>query len=70
MGQETRAVIWTSIGPRFKERANEEFSVEAAIRYLSGLRDATRVLALDYIRNAPEEVVTPVRAKAKEALLS
>jgi hypothetical protein len=63
------AVIWTAIGPRFKERTNEEFSIEAAIRYLSGLRDPTRALALDFIRKAPEEVITPVRTKAKERLL-
>jgi hypothetical protein len=63
-------LIWTAIGPRFKERATEDFSVEAAIRYLSGLRDPARALALDYIRNAPEEVVTPVRTKTKEVLLS
>jgi hypothetical protein len=55
------AVVWTALGPRFKEKAGERFSVDAAIRYLRALPVPTRTLALEYIRNAPEEVVTPVR---------
>lgn len=62
------AVIWTAIGPRFQEQTGEPFSVDAAIRYLAGLRGPTRALALEYIRNAPSEVVTPVRSKAQELL--
>jgi hypothetical protein len=33
-----------------------------------GLRDPTRTLAFDYIRKAPEEVVTPVRTAAQGLL--
>jgi hypothetical protein len=55
------AVIWTALGPRFEKKAGERFSVDAAIRYLLALPVPTRAQALEYIRNAPVEVITPVR---------
>jgi len=58
------AVVWTAIGPRFQKKAGLPFSVDAAAHYLTGLREPTRTLALDYLRKAPPEVVTPVRARA------
>jgi hypothetical protein len=57
------AAIWTAFASNFSEpqKANEPFSVNAAIRYLE-MRDAkTLARALAYIRNAPPEVQTPVR---------
>lgn len=57
------AVIWTAIGPRFHEKTGTPFSVDAAVRYLADLQEPTRTLALDYIRKAPSDVVTPVRTK-------
>jgi hypothetical protein len=62
------AVIWTALASNFHEpaKANEPFSVEAAIRYLS-TRDRTALeAALKYIRCAPPEVQTPVRAAVNE----
>lgn len=58
------AVIWTSLTSNFAapEKANEPFSVEAAIRYLDGLDKLSFARALHYIWNAPAEVQTPVRA--------
>ena len=58
------AAIWTALGRKFHEpeRAAEPFSVEAAIRYLETRDDATLRTALSYIRKAPQEVQTPVRA--------
>ncbi len=61
------AVVWTAIGPRFREKTGEPFSVDAAVRYLGRLPEQTKALALDYIRNAPADVVTPVREKAVAA---
>ena len=58
------AAIWTALASNFDEpdKAAEPFSVEAAIRYLE-LLDAPRFsAALGYIRSAPPEVQTPVRA--------
>jgi hypothetical protein len=62
------AVIWTALASNFHEpaKANEPFSVEAAIRYLSGRDGAELEAALNYIRRAPSEVQTPVRAAANE----
>ena len=58
-------VLWTAIGPRFAERTGTAFSVDAAMHYLAALPDPTRNMALDYIRNAPAEVVTPVRTRVQ-----
>ena len=58
------AVVWTALGSNFHEpkKANESFSVEAAIRYLESLEKLKLEKALHYIRKAPQEVQTPVRA--------
>ena len=62
------AAIWTALASNFDEpgKGGEPFSVTAAIRYLETLKtgDATAFArALEYIRNAPPEVETPVREK-------
>jgi hypothetical protein len=62
---EIQTVIWTAIGPRFIERTGSPFSVDAAIRYLASLTEPTKAMALEYIRNAPEDVLTPVRTKVE-----
>jgi hypothetical protein len=58
------AAIWTALASNFREpdKAAERFSVEAAIRYLEALDAPKRAAALGYIRSAPPEVQTPVRA--------
>jgi hypothetical protein len=58
------AAIWTALASNFYEpdKAAEPFSVEAAIRYLEALDAPKRAAALAYIRSAPPEVQTPVRA--------
>lgn len=58
------AVVWTALASNFHEpgEANEAFSVDAAIRYLEALDVPTLASALSYIRQAPPEVQTPVRA--------
>jgi hypothetical protein len=61
-----KTVIWTAIGPRFIERTGTPFSVDAAIHYLASLTDPTKTMALEYIRNAPGDVLTPVRTKVEE----
>lgn len=56
-------VIWTALGPDFK---NGRFSVDAAVAHLRALAAADREVALAYIRNAPAEIRTPVRDKVEE----
>jgi hypothetical protein len=56
-------VIWTALASNFHEpsKANKPFSVEAAIRYLETREADTLRSALDYIRQAPPEIKTPLR---------
>jgi hypothetical protein len=59
------AAIWTALGNNFAEKTGEPFLVEAAIRYLETRDEKTLDAALNYIRQAPPEVRTPVRKAAK-----
>lgn len=63
------AVVWTALGRRFKDKINVPFSPAAAVRYLQGLPAPMKESALEYIRNAPPEVMTPVRRAVIEAAL-
>ena len=58
------AAIWTALASNFHEpeKAGEPFSVEAVIRYLETADAPKLSAALGYIRSAPSEVQTPVRA--------
>jgi hypothetical protein len=56
------AAIWTALASNFGDRTGEPFSVEAAIRYLEARDAPTLDRALAYIRQAPVEVQTPLRA--------
>jgi hypothetical protein len=57
------AVIWTALTSNFRQKTGKRFSIERAITYLQGLRGIERERAFDYIRNAPEEVSTPLRQR-------
>jgi hypothetical protein len=62
------AAIWTALASNFDEpgKGGEPFSVTAALSYLERLeaQDAANFAkALDYIKAAPREVDTPVRAE-------
>ena len=58
------AAIWTALASNFHEpgKAGKPFSVDAAIRYLEGIDAPKLDAALAYIRSAPPEVQTHVRA--------
>ncbi|GAB5461082.1 hypothetical protein [Hoeflea alexandrii] len=58
------AAIWTALDSNFHkpDKAAKSFSVEAAVLYLEALDAPKRDAALAYIRSAPPEVGTPVRA--------
>jgi hypothetical protein len=47
--------------PNFAELTGRDFSVDAAVDHLDALEEPDRTTATTYLRNAPEEVVTPVR---------
>lgn len=58
------AAIWTALARNFdlSDKAGKPFSADAAIRYLEGLDAPKLDAALAYIRSAPPEVQTHVRA--------
>jgi hypothetical protein len=57
-----RAAIWTALPSNFRERTDGiSYSQDAAIRYLETLRGETLELALQYFRNAPREITSPLR---------
>jgi hypothetical protein len=56
-----QTVIWTALLSNFEEEQREPFTVPAAIRYLNGLNGETETRALEYIRRAPPETLTPLR---------
>jgi len=60
------AAIWTALPANFQDKTGRAFSVDNAIAYLKGLQTVSQKTALDYINNAPSEVETPVRRKAKQ----
>ena len=60
------AAVWTALPSQFKEQTNIEFSVDNAISYLGGLPKTAKNNALEYIRKAPKEVVTPLRDRIEK----
>lgn len=55
------AVIWTALGPNFKDTTGIPFSPAAALTYLNGLPAPTREKACKYIQDAPVQTMTPFR---------
>ena len=56
------AAVWTDLPRNFKERVGVDFSLDAAIGYLSKLPAPSLEEARRYIENAPSNVETPLRA--------
>ena len=61
------AVIWMALSPRFRDWIDAPFSPAAFVSYLRSLPDSRKEAALDCLRRAPEEVMTPVRRAAIQA---
>ncbi len=62
-------VVWTDLAPLFRSRTGRSFSAAAAVDYLASLEDPeTRARAEEYIRRAPAQTRTAVRALAEERL--
>ena len=55
-------MIWTALGPRFKDGPpGVPFTPAAALDYFNALPPATKELALRYIRTAPPQTMTAFR---------
>ncbi len=61
------AAVWTGLGPGPRWGA-EGWSLDAAVAHVAGLVGEERDRALEYVRNAPRSVDTPVR-RALQRLL-
>lgn len=61
------AVVWTALPSNFDTEKKNPFSVDAAIQHLNGLVEPAKSNALEYLQNAPPEVVTPVRTATIQA---
>jgi len=57
------AAIWTALKPNFLQKVGVPFSVEAAIAYLEQLPPSIRTGAIDYFRQTPAEIDTPLRQR-------
>lgn len=66
--EEIDAVIWTDLASTFKDKMGMELNLENAINYLKYLPADSRVKAEQYIRRAPNSVITPIRTAVEEKL--
>lgn len=55
------AVVWTDLAGNFEDLRGEPWTVDAALDYTRALEPPVQIRALDYVRRAPEFVVTPFR---------
>ncbi len=66
IGKQIDHVVWTSLRSNFNERGRPAFSVEAAIEHLQSLGSEGKEKAIEYMRNAPAFVDTPLRRAVLE----
>ena len=59
--QAVDALLWTALPATFEERRGRPFSTAAALDYLDSLEGDLRRVSVEYLRNAPDGVETPVR---------
>lgn len=59
--RQVEVAIWTDLPINFQEISKVEFSVDAAVQYVSSLPPDGFVRAAEYVWNAPEFVQTPLR---------
>jgi hypothetical protein len=62
------AAIWAGLTPgdRWTEHGHDGFSHDAAVSYVRSLEGDARARAVEYIRNAPPQVDTPVRRALRD----
>ena len=64
------AAVWTGLGPgpRWRDHGYDGFSPEHALAYARSLKGKTRRDTIEYVRNAPPQIDTPVRRALTAAL--
>ena len=66
--RELDAIIWTDLSENFQDKLGVDFSEDAAIGYLNGLKGKTRDEAKKYIQETPKQVKTHLRPRIKQEL--
>jgi hypothetical protein len=66
LSQQIEACVWIALPSNFKKELGIGFSPDEAVAYLERLGKTMRKKALRYIRNAPEEVDTPLRREVSK----
>ena len=56
-------VVWTDLQSNFQAKTGQPFSVAAALKHVASLPPLGRAAAAAYVWQAPELVVTPLRAE-------
>ena len=59
-------VVWTDLPSDFEKKTGKPFTLDAACRHLQGLSAEGKVKAAEYIRRAPDFVVTPLRKRLEQ----
>jgi hypothetical protein len=62
------AVIWTDLKSNFHEMTRRDFSEDGIIAYLNDLDNSRRKKAEEYIRRAPVQITTKMRAVIEQRL--
>jgi hypothetical protein len=67
-GKALRSVIWTALGPKFKDEDGRIPTADEAVLYLRGLEGRVRETAELYIRRAPRQIDTRYRRRFESEL--
>jgi hypothetical protein len=66
--RDLEAVVWTGLPSNFEEQTGDSLGVGAATRYVAQLSGETRDAAEQYVRRAPAQVRTTIRAGLEREL--
>lgn len=66
--QDIHAVVWTALGPRFRDENGRLPDEQEVVAYLNALEGRQRADAEKYVRCAPAQIRTPYRAAIENAL--
>ena len=64
------AVIWTSLLPNFEHITGVPFSVASAVNYVNTLSPQLKEKTIEYIKESPDDIVTPVKNELNRITVS
>ncbi|HWC37349.1 MAG TPA: hypothetical protein VG476_02415 [Acidimicrobiales bacterium] len=66
--RDLEGVVWTGLPSNFEEQTGDSLDEDAAVRYAAQLSGETRHVAEQYVRRAPAQVRTTIRAGLEREL--